>query len=232
MRVLEKQIHVDQAGTGNDAFVADMSEASEQVAEESDFQFVTWSKVAMPAFAGENVPVLSVPDEASFAQARSCRNYGLIAGGILIAKMVESDGVGRPQTLDSPSLRLEIVDQLDRIELQFPRQARRLDDPGQIGSFDPSIAHRTGDTEAGDGWPLAGFGDELEHNLIQPAKFPAVKDVFVDSGKLVVILPVIAEACVCSADISGENHLSKFLQCRPSRSNISSASLGPQVPAA
>src|SRR5208282_2443495 len=141
MRVLEKQIHVDQAGTGNDAFVADMSEASEQVAEESDFQFVTWSKVAMPAFAGENVPVLSVPDEASFAQARSCRNYGLIAGGILIAKMVESDGVGRPQTLDSPSLRLEIVDQLDRIELQFPRQARRLDDPGQIGSFDPSIAH-------------------------------------------------------------------------------------------
>ena len=90
MRVLEKQIHIYQARAGDDAFVADVFEASEQIAEEFDFQFVAWGEIAMPALAGENVPALSVPDEASFAQARSGGDYGLIAGGILICLLYTS----------------------------------------------------------------------------------------------------------------------------------------------
>src|SRR5260370_11361281 len=232
-------------GPANDAFVVDVSKASEQVAEEFNFQFVAWSEVAMPAFAGENVLATSLPDEASFTQARSCRHYCLVARGRLPVpvrsdlivrdfgrrNLVESDCVGRLQALDSPRLRLEIVDQIHRIELQVSRQACRLDDPGQIRSLNASMAHRTCDPKTGDAGTDAGFGHELEHDLIQPAKVFARIRLFVDGDKMAFLLPVIAEACMRSPDIGRQNHFSKFLQRRPSRSISSSDSFGPQVPA-
>ena len=79
----------------------------------------------MSAFAGEDMLVFSVPDEAGFTQARSGGDHGLIAGRLRVvlvgSDLVESDRVGRFQTLDSPCLRLKIVDQTYRIELQLLR---------------------------------------------------------------------------------------------------------------
>src|SRR5271168_3702572 len=87
MRVFEKEVNVHQARSGNDAFIADMSEANEQVAKQFDFQFVPWSEVAVSAFTGEDVLLLSIPNEASFAETGSGRDHGLIAHKILLAVM-------------------------------------------------------------------------------------------------------------------------------------------------
>ncbi len=40
----------------------------------------------------------------------------------------------------------------------------------------------------------------------------------------------IGQPSMGAANIAGQNHFSKFLQRRPSRSSSSSASFGPQVP--
>ncbi len=122
MGVLEEQVHVDEAGTGDDPFVADVSEAREQVTQELDFQFVAGSKIAMAAFAGEHLVLVPVPEEAGFAEAGSGRYYGLVADGSFF-DLVQSDGVGIFQALDAPCLGFEIVDQIDRGQLKFLRQA-------------------------------------------------------------------------------------------------------------
>ena len=77
----------------------------------------------------------------------------------------------------------------------------------------------------------AGLGDELDHDLIQFAIFPAGKNVFVDSREMAIRLAVQAEACVSTPNICCQNHFSKFLHRRPSRSMSSSESFGPQTPA-
>src|SRR5712692_9773308 len=93
------------------------------------------------------------------------------------------------------------------------------------------MAHGTCDPKTGDAGTDAGFGHELEHDFIESAKVFARIRLFVDRDKMTLLLPVIAEACVRSPDIGRQNHFSKFLQRRPSRSISSSDSFGPQVPA-
>src|ERR1700678_4415479 len=212
-----------------------MPEACEQVAEQLDFQFVARSEIAVPAFAGENVLALPVPDQTGLSQPRSRRDHSLIASRGLRMDLIESDRVGRFQALDSPGLRLEIVDDADRAQLQFPGEARRFDNPGEIRGFDASVPHRPCDSETGDGRTSPGFGYKFEYDFIQSAEFPARKDVFMDgnktAGSLRWIPSIVAEAGGGSPHVSGENHCSKFLQRRPSRSMSSSDSFGPQVPA-
>ena len=76
--------------------------------------------------------VLSVPDEAGFAEAGSRRHDRLVAGLGGFLGLVESDGVGWAETLDSPCLRLKIVDQVHGIEVQFLREPRCVYDPGKV----------------------------------------------------------------------------------------------------
>src|SRR5580698_4146972 len=168
MRVFEKKINVDQPWTGNDTFVTDMAKTTEQIAEEFDFKFIPWSEIAMSAFAGKNMLMFTVPDQTGFAQTRSRRDHSLVSRRRMLAfvggNLVESDRIGWTKTLNSPSLCLEIIDQIDAIKMKFLRQMRRLDDPRKIGSLNASIAHRTGNPEAGDCRANAGFGNEFEDN--------------------------------------------------------------------
>ena len=60
----------------------------------------------------------------------------------------------------------------------------------------------------------------------------AGKDTLGSNRQVAVLRLKVGESSVRASYIAGENHFSKFLQRRPSRSSSSSASLGPQVPEA
>ena len=114
--------------------------------------------------------------------------------------------------------------------MQFAGQARGFHRPGKIRGFDLAIANGAGDSKAGDIGTKRLLGDELAHDLIEPAVVAAGKDALRDGSEIAILRLKEGEPCVRASDIAGENHFSKFLQRRPSRSRSSSASRGPQVP--
>src|SRR6185369_805196 len=108
----------------------------------------------------------------------------------------------------------------------------RLDDPWQVGSLDASSANRAGDAEGRDVGFVTGGLQKLHHDLVQPARFFAGIDRLGHEFRLPICDFQEGETAVGAAYVSGENHFSKFLQRRPSFSINSSASFGPQDPAA
>ena len=110
------------------------------------------------------------------------------------------------------------------------RQSRLLDDPRQVRSLDASVAHRTGDPEARRVRTRAGIFQELVHDLAELAVLAAGKDALRHQAQVPVLGLKISQPSIGPTNIAGQNHFSKFLQRRPSRSSSSSASFGPQVP--
>jgi hypothetical protein len=165
----------------------------------------------MSAFAGKNMLMFSVPDQTGFTQARSRSDHSLIARRRMLAfagsNLIESDRVRGMKALNSPGLCLEIIDQIDAVEMKFLRQMRRLDDPRKIGSLDASIAHWTGNSEAGNCRTDAGFENKFENDFIQPAKFTARINFLVNRRKVAgiatLILLVIGEARMRASNVSG-----------------------------
>jgi len=146
--------------------------------------------------------------------------------------MVQRNHIFGVKRGDAPGVGLEIVDQECLFDVEFIRQAFGLDDPGKIRSFHPAVAHRTGDTEARSvGTKVCGV-DELGDNLVQARVVATGKD---GSGNQIETPIQNIEKCqpgMGTTDVACEDHFSKSLQWRPSRSSKSSASFGPQVPAA
>src|SRR5437868_986617 len=116
--------------------------------------------------------------------------------------------------------------------MQFVGEALAFYDPWEIGSLYASIAHRTGDSEAGGIGLHGGVGDKLGDDCVEAGIIAAGKYRGRMQPELSVFLTEERQPCVGASDVSGKNHFSKFLQWRPSRSSNSSESFGPQVPAA
>ena len=79
-------------------------------------------------------------------------------------------------------------------------------------------------------WPAASTN--LATISSRPRDFAAGKDGCRDKAESAICDVEECQPAVRASDVAGQNHLSKFLQWRPSRSSRSSASFGPQVPAA
>src|SRR6476469_8087400 len=100
----------------------------------------------MPAFRSEDMVAFAIPIQATFTQTRTSGNYGLIA---VLSRhhTIEWSGVAWRERADSPTRRLKVVDQLCLADLQLLCQPSRVHNPRKIRGFDPSVAHRAGDSE-------------------------------------------------------------------------------------
>ena len=112
------------------------------------------------------------------------------------------------------------------------REARLLNYPGQVRSFHSPVAHRTGNAEACHFRTGSGFVEKVADNFAEFAMFAAGKNSFRDEPQVPILGLKISQPGIGPTNIAGQNHFSKFLQRRPSRSRSSSASFGPHVPEA
>ena len=111
-------------------------------------------------------------------------------------------------------------------------QARLLNNPGKIRSFHSPIAYGACDSKASGFRTGSGIMQELSYNFSELIVLTARKDLLRNEVEMTVLGLKISKPGIGPTNIAGQNHFSKFLQRRPSRSSNSSASLGPQVPEA
>ena len=185
----------------------------------------------MAAFAGENMVMRAVPVHAGFAKASTGGNHGLIANGNAL-DLIESDNIlslkqPMPQALASRSLMRTAV-----LDLQFVGEAMDSTIQGRFEASTRPVADGAGDTEARRCWMHDLKCHKLRDDLIQAGILTAGKNGSRDETEMAILEIEERQPGVGASDIACQNHFSKFLQWRPSRSSNSSASLGPQVPAA
>src|SRR5947208_186215 len=109
---------------------------------------------------------------------------------------------------------------------------RLLNDPGEIGSFNTTVANGTCNSKTRRFRPRTGLIQKTGYDLAEFPMFPAGEDAFRNQFEVPIFWLKISQPGIGPTNIAGQNHFSKFLQRRPSRSNSSSASFGPQVPEA
>ncbi len=117
-------------------------------------------------------------------------------------------------------------------KMDFLGQARLLDYPGQVGGFDAAVTHRARDAEAGGFRARSRFREKTGDDLAEFVVLAAGIDPLGDQLQVPVAGLKVRQPGIGSTNIAGQDHLSRFLQRRPSRSRSSSASFGPQVPEA
>ena len=132
-----------------------------------------------------------------------------------------------PQALASRSLMSSVAGKMNLLG-----EPRLLNDPRQVRGLDAPVAHRAGDSEAGHFRTCAGIVQKLADDFAEFAVFAAGEDALGDQPEVSVLGLKISQPGIGPTNIAGQNHFSKFLQRRPSRSSSSSASFGPQVPEA
>src|SRR5579863_7245445 len=185
----------------------------------------------MAAFGGENVVLRPVPIHAGFPESGAGGNYSLVAYGISFY-LVERNYVLGIERRNSPGVGLKIINQNCLFQFEFVSETLGLDDPGKVGGFNPAVANRASHAEAsGIGTHLCGIY-KLRDDLIQAGIFAAGKDGCRNQAEVAVDNIEERQPCIGPSDVACQDHLSKFLQWRPSRSSNSSASFGPHVPAA
>src|SRR6267378_2078584 len=106
---------------------------------------------------------------------------------------------------------------------------RRLDNPRKIRGLYLPIRNRACDAKTCLSRMNPRGLNKLGDNLVQPGVMPAGEDGCSNQAKLPVTNIKKRQPCVGTSDVASQNHLSKFLQCRPSRSSNSSESFGPQL---
>ena len=109
-------------------------------------------------------------------------------------------------------------------------QSRLLDDPGQVRGFDAAVTHRASDAEACRFRTRSGIIQKLGYDLAEFAVFTAGENALRNQLQMPILGLEISQPGIGPTNIAGQDHFSKFLQRRPSRSRSSSASFGPHVP--
>src|SRR5580698_5146698 len=185
----------------------------------------------MATFGGEDVMFRSVPIHAGLPESGAGGDYSLVAYGISFYLVQRNDVFGIERR-NSPRVGLKIINQNCLFQFEFVGETLRLDDPGKVGGFNPAVANRASHAEAsGIGMNFCGM-DKLGDNLIQAGVFAAGKHGSGNQAEMAVDNIEERQPCIGPSDVACQDHLSKFLQWRPSRSSNSSASFGPHVPAA
>src|SRR5579864_5432915 len=206
-----------------------MSKAGAQKKQQLRLQFILGSEIRMASFTGEDMVLGAVPKEPRFSQSRARSDDCLVADSSP-AHFVQGNEIFGLKGAHAPCAGLQIVDQQRGRDLKLFREARLLDDPGKIGGLNPAVAHRAGDAEAGYIGAGARIIQKFGDNFAKFGMLAAGKYALTDEAEMAILGLKIGQPRVGAAYIAGQNHLSKFLQRRPSRSSSSSASFGPQEP--
>src|SRR5258708_15078579 len=130
-----------------------------------------------------------------------------------------------------PAAGLQFMDQHGGWRVYLFREARLFHNPGKVRGLDPPVENRTGDSETRNLGTHARIVEKFSHNLAEFAMFLAGEDSLRNQTEGSILGMKIRQPSTGSPNIAGQDHFSKFLQRRPSRSRSSSASFGPHVPA-
>ena len=229
--VAQKTENIHQTRTGKNPLITYVAEADAKIVKQLHFKRISRSEVSVAAFAGENIVAHAVPVHPSLAQSGACGDDSLIANRFS-ADLIERDHILGVERGNAPRIGFKIVDQESFLDLEFVGQALGFDDPWKIGGFYPAVADWTCNAEAcGVGTKVRGI-DKFGHDLVQSGIFAAGEN---GSGNQIEAAIHDIKECqsrVGASDVACQNHFSKSLHRRLSRSSNSSASLGPQVPAA
>src|SRR5580658_454661 len=207
-----------------------MAIAAREESQKFDLQLPLRREIHMSALAGENLMLAAVPEQSRFPQARSRRDDRLIPNRG--RNSIQRKQILRGERANTPRTCFQIIDQESGGQLNLFRQAGLFNDPGKVRGLDPSIVYRAGNSKTRNLGPGDSASQELGDNLTQFAVFAAGKDSLGNHPEMAVLWLKIGQSSVGSSNIAGQDHFSKFLQWRPSRSSSSSASFGPQVPEA
>src|SRR5581483_11018270 len=106
-------------------------------------------------------------------------------------------------------------------------ETRLLNHPWKIGCFNAPVADGPCDSKTRGLRMCSGIMQKLPDNFPEFVVLAAWKNALRNQTKMTVLGLKICKPGIGPANIAGQNHFSKFLQRRPSRSSNSSASLGP-----
>src|SRR6202035_2401760 len=105
------------------------------------------------------------------------------------------------------SNRLQVVDKGDSLEVEFTRQRRRIDGPGQICDLDLTVMHRTGNTKARVPAVCSMTRDKLGYDRVEPSIVGAAIHLLSDGLDFVLCNGKVSDSTVGTADVtSQDNH--------------------------
>ena len=77
----QKFINIHQPGPGENTLITYMAIADRQETQEVDLQIALRGEIRVPAFAGKNLMLRSIPEESGFTQTSSRSDHRLITDG-------------------------------------------------------------------------------------------------------------------------------------------------------
>ena len=162
----QKLVDVRQSLPADNALKADAPVVLlPQKAQQVDLVLVARRKVGVAALGGVGNVIAPVPDQKRLAQPGSRRDQRAVAHlpGIALAQGVNLVGV---ELGNAVSVRLQIIDKKDVIDLQIARQLAAVQRPGQVGQAQPPLAHRPRHAKTRRRHLLRNH--KLLHDLFQP----------------------------------------------------------------
>src|SRR6516165_3668648 len=126
----------------------------------------------MATFGGIRPVFIPFSDQARFAEAGARRNQRPVAGSLRIA-LVKGDEMAGFEYGNAVRVRFQIVQQTSRSKTQALRHRPRVNVPGEVGSLDAPVFHRSGNAEGRRLYRLPMLGQKSLENLLEPPVNPA-----------------------------------------------------------
>jgi hypothetical protein len=103
-------------------------------------------------------------------------------------------------------MRLQIIDEPDRLNADLFRQFERIHNPGKVGSGDASVEDGAGDAEAGTIGSDMFIADEKADDFVQAFVLAAGIDALEQHFEDFTVLLEERDSCVRAADIASKDH--------------------------
>ena len=184
----------------------------------------------MPTLRCEDVVAFSVPVKTRFSKPGPAEMTPWFPTGVPLTRLRETRSFSCKLAMPHAFASRSLISSIEGSRVHWLSARPRRSTASSKSQL--AIAHRAGDAKASDvRMPPCDPRTSRQFHRVRDVpgwetRLPrrAMRWPFCDLK--------IRESSIGAANIAGENHFSKFLQRRPSRSSSSSASFGPQVPAA
>ncbi len=107
----------------------------QQITREFDLQFIHGGEIRVPAFGGDGLVMIPIPDEYALAQAGAGADHGARAMLHRLA-CLQHDQIFRAERFDAVADGLKVVDQAQPGEFELALELLAVDLPRQVGDLD------------------------------------------------------------------------------------------------
>src|SRR5215469_251217 len=200
-------VEIVLSGTGKDPLPAHVStKPLAKVMPEFGLKIVRWSKIGVPAFCRERMVRLSVPKQSRFSQASTGRDHSTVALGSGRSRCEHLE-IFCTQLGESVSVGLQIVNEVNLAQAEFPLKHLRIDDPRQVWRFNAPFTHRPSNAEASGRDIVLILASEFKYSSIQTPIAVTLLDLFNDRAQTSVFLLKVSKSRAGTADVTREDHL-------------------------